>query len=471
MMLKTSATLALAAWLALGTGHAQTPDNLAVVPNTPESVVEAATPASANADVDNYDAWVARFSEQFQPIGEASGGRTFYEGKAFVNSTPLNANFGTQLAMAYEQAMFDMRADFIMQSYGRQASETIREIYQNDSDNRDSFPELELDKAAQEGGSRLEALLDKALTVAEKKMDSLLIEQGVPADEVRRMTLEQQKTVYKNNLHKTITTRAFGSMQGLVPVQTRIFTENTGNGVLVTVGVIGVRSQKTQQFALDMSRKQPTLVTGNPRTLAELLPATPEGYLDEIGLRFSYDEQGRPILLSYGRTSARISPDWSASRAAQSQQNAQRQAQTLAESSIIEFMNVSAQLEQTSEIGTAQEEQLRRITDFDSGKPSNVQEVRQQVAEAINTQTRSGRATAQGDLRGTSVVKRWQHKDDNGVLHVGTVVAWTYGQLENANAIDAMSRNQRPAAAPAAREAVVNPSSRASRPINDKSDF
>src|SRR5690606_6483822 len=118
----------------------------------------------------------------------------------------------------------------------------------------------------------------------------------------------------------------------------------------------------------------------------------------------------------------------------QAKQNATQQAQALAESSIVEFMNTNIQAEQSDELGTVEEEQLARITHFDSGKKADMEDTRRQVSEAISLFTKSGKATAQGDLRGTSVVKRWEQKDENGVMHVGSVVTWTYGQLDNANA-------------------------------------
>lgn len=463
--------LTLSSLLAVHAAQAQPAGELATQPATPEALVEAATPASANTagEVESYFDWISNFENQFQSIGIASGGRTFFSGQAAVKGSPLDAAFGKQLALAYEQAMFDMRADFVMEHYGRMKADTVRSLYEDSSSNRDDFPEAELESAAQAGGGRLELLLDKALTVIDKKLDSVLIEQGVPADDVRRSSVEQKKTLYKNNLHKEMVQRAFSSMQGLVPVQTRIFTEDGPNGKTVVLGVIAVRSEKTQQFARDISRKQPTLVTGTPRRLNDLLPADPKGYLDEIGLRFSYDEQGRPMLLSYGRNSVSISPDWSPSRVFQARQNAVQQAQALARSNIIEFMNTSVQVEQSDDIGSVEEEQLERITHFDSGKKSDIEDTRKQVAEAISVFTKSGRATAQGELRGTSVVKRWEQKDENGVLHVGSVVAWTYAQLDNANAIDAQGRNQRATPAPNAQAAADQ--SRSSRMVNDRSDF
>lgn len=453
-------------------GHAQTPSATQVPPSTPEAMVDAATPAAAAIDepVQSFEDWVAEFETQFQPVGVAAGGRSFFSGQAAVKGGPLDANFGRQLAMAYEQAMFDMRADFVMQTYGRLQTEAVRSLYDDSSSNRDDFPEAELDSASQAGGNRLTALLDKALTLVDKKLDSELIEQGVPAEDLQRISVEQKKTLYKDNLHKSITKRAVHSMQGLVPVQTRIFTQDGPNGKAVVVGVIAVRSEKTLQFARDISRKQPSLVTGTPRTLAELLPPDAEGYLDEIGLRFAYDEQGRPMLLAYGRTSVAVSPDWSASRAFQAKQNATQQAQALAESSIVEFMNTNIQAEQSDELGTVEEEQLARITHFDSGKKADVEDTRRQVSEAISIFTKSGKATAQGDLRGTSVVKRWEQKDEHGVMHVGSVVAWTYGQLDNANAMDAQGR-KKAASAGGNTAGAVTDQSRASRRVNDSSDF
>ncbi|HUH87464.1 MAG TPA: hypothetical protein VL003_05360 [Pusillimonas sp.] len=469
-MRKSILWLALSAAIALNPAQAQPADVLAVTPGTPEAMVDAATSASGNAVAETFNDWVSKFEQQFQPMGVAAEGRSFFSGQAAVKGSAQDAAFGKQLAMAYEQAMFDMRADFVLQHYGRLKAQAIRSLYDDSSSNRDEFPEAELESAAKSGGSRLESLLDKALTVVEKKLDSTLIEQGVPADEIQRISVDQKKTLYKDNLHKSIVKRAFHSMQGLVPVQTRIFTEDSGNGKAVVVGVIAVRSEKTQQFARDISRKRPSLVTGSPRALNDLLPADNSGYLDEIGLRFMYDEQGRPMLLSYGRTSVAIAPDWSPSRAFQARQNAQQQAQALAESGIVEFMNTSIQVEESNEVGSVEEEQLERITQFDSGKKGDVQDTRSQVAEAISIFAKSGRATAQGDLRGTSVVKRWEAKDENGVQHVGSVVTWTYSQLHNANAIDAQGKNQQSVKAMGAPGPGVD-QSRSSRMVNDRSDF
>lgn len=475
-MKKAMLWLALSGPLLVSTAQAQALEPALTGPSaTSEEVLMAATAAAADDGFAalTFPQWVQEFEQEFQPMGVAQGGTTFFPGSAAVKASPLDRDFGRYLVMAYEQAVFDMRANFVMQTYGRMTAQTIRTLYEDSSTNRDEFPELELENALSGDGSRLSQLLDKALTVAEKKLDTLLVEQGVSPAELQPLTVPQRKELYKNNLTKTITKRAVSSMQGLVPVQTRIFTERGPNGTAVIVGVIAVQSEKTQQFARDISRKQPTLVTGKPRNLADLLPSDNPGYLDEIGLRFTYDEQGRPMLLSYGRTSVAPDPSWSPSRAFQARQNAQSQAQSLAESGIIEFMNVNIQVEESNTLSTQEEEVLERMTQVSADGSKDIQDTRTQIAEAISIFLRSGRAMAQGDLRGTSVLKNWEQEDENGVMHVGTVVGWTYGQLENANAIDARNRNQGGSGQPGAAAAnrAIPDQSRTSRRINDKSDF
>lgn len=472
--MKNSTIIALAVSLmtAHHTGMAQqaAPTTASLVP---DAVIAAVTPASADTSgsVASFEDWITDFENQFQKIGVASnGGRTFFSGQAIVQGGALDPNFGKKLALAYEQAMFDMRADFIMQNYGRMKVEAIRSLFEDSSSNKDQFDPVELQSAANAGGGRLEALFDKALTLVDKKLDNALIEQGVPPDQVQRMAIEQKKTTYKNNLQKEITKTAFHSMQGLVPVQTRIFTTETGNGKGIVVGIIAVQSEKTRQFAQDIARKRPSLVKGEPNTLKQLLPKDKNGYLDEIGLRFAYDETGTPMLLSYGRSSVAISPDWTPARAFQTKQNAISMARTLAESNIIEFMNTNIQVSETSSFGSQEEELLTQLTNFENGNKAGIEQTREQISETISKIIKSGRATSQGDLRGTSVVQNWEQKDDNGVLHVGSVVTWTYSQLHNANAIDAPNR-QGAKTSGANNSGTGNDQSRSSRLVNQLSDF
>lgn len=439
-----------------------------------EALIEKATPADAMASgaVQSYEDWVAGFEAQFgQAIGTAHEGRVYYAGMATVSGdSAADPHYGSQLALAYERAMFDMQADYILQNYGRLKARTVRTLFEDQSSNKDAFDPVEIQKAAEAGGGRLDALLDKALVLVDKKLDNALVEEGVPAEDIRKMSVEQKKNLFKDNLDKQILKSAYQNMQGLVPVQTRIFPMEANGKKTMVVGIIAVQSDKTRQFAKDIARKRPTLVKGKPRSSQEILPADQKGYLNEIGLRFSYDGSGRPMLLAYGRTSVPMEPDWSASRAIRAKQNAQGIAQSMAEASIVEFMNTNIQVSSSADVGVVAEDWAKQITQIDNGKPGEVQQIKEQIRETTQKFFKSGTANAAGELRGTSILKRWDVKDDNGVVHVGTVVGWTYAQLDNANAIDAQARgsaNPRQGAV----QGVASDQARTSKPINSKDDF
>jgi len=366
--------------------------------------------------------------------------------------------------------MFDMQADFILQNYGRLKVRTVRSLFEDQSSNKDAFDPVEFQKAAADGGARLEALFDKALVLVDKKLDSALAEEGVPPEDLQKMSVEQKKNLYKDNLNKEMIKSAYQSMQGLVPVQTRIFPIQENGKSTMAVAVIAVQSEKTRQFAKDVARKRPSMVKGDPKSIQDLLPADTQGYLDEIGLRFTYDQAGRPMLMAYGRTSVPMDPDWSASRAIRAKQNAQSIAQSLAEANIVEFMNTNIQVSETANVGDINEDWARQITEIDNGKPGDVQQIKEQIRETTQSIVKSGKAQAVGQLRGTSILKRWEAKDANGVVHVGVVVGWTYDQLDNANAIDAQARGQTGARTSGAGGAASD-QSRTSKVINSKNDF
>ena len=463
--------------LASSLAHSQTSQKIeSAVENiaqTPEKVVIAAGDADADTGLKtsmSFAEWVEAFETQFEVnIGRSKAGRLFFSGSASVRVGPLDPNYGKQLALAYERAIFDMQADFILQTYQRLQSSKRLEFFEDSSTNKDQFPPLEIQKAQQEG--RLGSVFEKALTVMGKKLDAELIKQGVPQTAVSKMSIEQKKSTYKDNFTKETVRTAVRSMNGLVPVQTRIFTEQTQNGKNFVVGVIAVQSEKTRQFAKDMALKRPTQVRGKAVDLAALLPEKKSEYLNELGLRFAYDEKGRPILLSYGRWSVNVLPDWSPSRIGRAKQTAYETAQAQAESSIVEFMNTNFEISDQRTSGALEEEIAGKMTHFEEGNIKGYDKTQDKVSETIDKVLRSAKADARGESRGTSVVKRWEEVDQNGILHLGVVVTWSYDQLENANAIERSNSPLNSSGGIGATDGSAKDESRSSRIVNRKNDF
>lgn len=443
------------------------------ISQTPEKVVLAAGDADADTGLNksmSFEEWVEAFEKQFQVnIGRSNAGRLFFAGSAPVRVGPLDPNYGKELAVAYERAIFDMQADFVLQTYGKLQSSKRLEFFEDSSTNKDQFPPLEIQKAQQDG--RLGSVFEKALTLMGKKLDAELIKQGVPQNSVSRMSVEQKKSTYKDNFTKEILRTAVRSMNGLVPVQTRIFSEQTQNGKNFVVGIIAVQSEKTRQFAKDMALKRPTKVRGEAVDLAALLPEKKGEYLNELGLRFAYDEKGRPMLLSYGRWSVNVLPDWAPSRIGRAKQTAYETARALAESSIVEFMNTNIEISDQRTVGSLVEEIAKQVTHFEDGNKKGYDKTQDQVSETIDKVLKNAKADASGDLRGTSPVKRWEEVDQNGVMHLGVVVTWSYDQLENANSIERSNSPRNSSGGVNATEGSAKDESRSSRIINRKNDF
>jgi len=448
-------------------------DSTSPSPPTPEKLVEIASDSDADAGIKpgvSYEEWVEKFEKDMGvKVGISEAGRLFFEGKASIRVGPLDPNFGKELVLAYERAISNVQADFILQTYGVLQTAKRTEVFEDASTNSDDFSPTAVQKAQKEG--KLSALFDKALTVMGKKLDAELIKQGVPPANLNRMSIEQKKTTYKNNFTKETIRSAVRSMQGLVPVQTRIFTEATPNGKNFVVGVIAVQSEKTRQFARDMAAKRPTAVRGTPMTLSSVIPDKKSDFLDELGFRFIYDEKGRPMLLSYGRWSVRILPDWAPSRVGRAKENATETARANAEAAIVSFMNTNVAVSDSRTIGSLSEELVGQVSNFEDDQLKGVSKTQQAVGETIDKTLRNVKATATGDLRGTVQVKRWEDTDQNGILHVGSVVVWSYDQLNNANAIERENAADGRSSAGSQAGGLVNDESRSSRVINRKQDF
>jgi len=392
-------------------------------------------------------------------------GRTFYFGQSIVNVTPLDPAYVKEMALAYEKAILNMQADFILQTFGKAVVRKLYETVENDSTNVDEFPPLpEAEKMASKG--KIGIIIDKALDVIENSLDQKLIEQGVSPDRLKKMTIEQKKQLFKDNLTSNMIKQAFHSMRGLVPYQVKIATIDTGIGKATAVAVIAIQSPKTIQFAKDIAKKRPTMVRGKPKRFQEILPKKKEDYLKEIGLRYTYDEEGRPMLISYGLWSVTIKTK-NPTRYLKKINIAKRKARMKAESFIGDFIKTNIEAVEKLDVSSIDEEIARKITTISSTSRSS-QRINDEIKETLDKYFKTVKATSNFHLQGTSEIKNWDYKDQNGLIYVGSVVTWTYNQLQNAkNYINMQKAHKKPAK----RQSTNIVIDRESKVINDIEDF
>lgn len=401
------------------------------------------TPKSLN---DFFD----EFADQHDiNYGEDNNGKVFFSGRATVALAATDPSFAKALNLAFDNAMLNMQAEFVRNAFGRQSSELKQTLFSDDSTNAREFEKLPAE-------GRFAQLLDKAVKLTGAKLDSALQEMGV---EAAGLTEERKKVLFADALVQKISESAFGSMQGLVPVQTSMTQVSADH---YEVGVIAVMSGKTRQVASDMRQKRASLITGKGRLVKDVLPEKNEGYISEHGIRLIYNESGAPVIISYGQWS--YQPDSDPYMNNRKKEVATDQATSRADAAVSAFINTAIQFKRSSE-SSAQIE--RSITETVNGNDTSLSE--KTAKDIIDITNKEITSRSDMNLRGLRTVKRWDAKDANGVVYVGVVRMYSHANVENTNQMVAplSSQGSKAQSTPKSSQSVT----RKSRVVNDMDDF
>ena len=401
------------------------------------------TPKSLN---DFFD----EFADQHDiNYGEDNNGKVFFSGRATVALAATDPSFAKALNLAFDNAMLNMQAEFVRNAFGRQSSELKQKLFSDDSTNAREFEKLPAE-------GRFAQLLDKAVKLTGAKLDSALQEMGV---EAAGLTEERKKVLFADALVQKISESAFGSMQGLVPVQTSMTQVSADH---YEVGVIAVMSGKTRQVASDMRQKRASLITGKGRQVKDVLPEKNEGYISEHGIRLIYNESGAPVIISYGQWS--YQPDSDPYMNNRKKEVATDQATSRADAAVSAFINTAIQFKRSSE-SSAQIE--RSITETVNGNDTSLSE--KTAKDIIDITNKEITSRSDMNLRGLRTVKRWDAKDANGVVYVGVVRMYSHANVENTNQMVAplSSQGSKAQSTPKSSQSVT----RKSRVVNDMDDF
>jgi hypothetical protein len=206
------------------------------------------------------------------------------------------------------------------------------------------------------------------------------------------------------------------------------------------------------------------MVKGSGKVIDDYLPKTDAELLNELGFRFVYDENGHPMLISYGRWGV-ASENPNPTRHLMNVENAQRTAQTLAEAWIAEFAGTRLQVLDARTQGSVMEEIATRITHYENSAKIGTEDAVEDIGNTIDKSLRSAKSDATISLKGTSEIKVWEEKDSSGQVHVGSIITWTAAQLTNAQNIDRNGTAAGSNNGPAVKD------NRGSRAVNSKDDF
>lgn len=350
--------------------------------------------------------------------GIVKDGKTFFNGKADVLVYDTDADFAKAAELAYQEAMLDMQYSFVRDAFGKIVSDTVAQTFSDDSTDAKVFAEIDR-------GDRMDQIFAKLGDLAEGSINKLLEKLNV---EVKPISVKEKKILLQEVFIKRAIVQASGRMSGLVPIQTKI-TQDPDTKTY-SIGVIGVISDKTRQIARDMALGRKPNITGKAKkTIKEQIPQDSKNLLNEYGTRLTYDENGMPAIISYGRWGVtNKSSDAYANK--KRQQIAEDTAKIKADAAISEFVDMGIKTKDESETDKRYEESISRTMHGDGSTseeaPINKKNIQDIMKKTIN-------ANSNLKLRGISTVKRWHTTDENGILHVGIVRVYSYNTIENIN--------------------------------------
>ncbi len=385
-------------------------------------------------------------------FGETEKGRTFFAGKADVLVKESDPDFAKALQNAYSRAMLNLQSSFIKEAFGRIVTSKISSSSGDDSTNAKEFEELPK-------GGTFSQIVDKISNLAGAKLDALLEEYGIKPE---GLVEERKKILLQENMLNKEITRAFGQMKGLIAVQTHLAKNKHDQ---YQVGVIAVMSDKTRQVATDMAHSRKSLIKGaNGKKVAEFLPKDKADFINEFGTRLVYDENGEPMIISYGNWGYRAEAG-NARKTSRLEEIAKKQAESIADAAIIEFVNINVSLVNENITGEQYQEITKQTTNLLSGDVNQADET---IANIISKFSSTIKANSSGKLRGIRTAKTWDYTAENGVEHVGVVRYYSFKNYQNTTDAVKGSSAKTQSASSEAQSKTVN---RTSKRVNSVDDF
>ncbi|MEB2822197.1 DUF6844 domain-containing protein [Campylobacter upsaliensis] len=361
---------------------------------------------------DFFDEFAQKYDIEYS---QTKDGKTFYTGEAEVLLKENDPEFAKALSVAYQRAILNLQRNFIKDTFGRSATERISKYYADNSTNTKEFEELSK-------GGTMEQIFDKLTQLVGAKLDTALQDLGINAE---GLSEERKKTLLKDEfLSKTIV-NAVGQMSGLVPVQSVITHKNGA----YRIGVVAVISNKTRQIARDMALGRESLIKGKGKNIMEYLPKENAGFVNEYGIRLVYDENGSPVILSYGHWG--FVPNANDARITNRLESASKEsALNQADAAIIEFINLNVSLKDEQTTGDSFEQSIKQSVSINDGSTEEIESTMANVIDKINQQVKT---KSSGKIRGIRTLKRWSFTAENGVEHTGVVRAYSFANLKNTN--------------------------------------
>ncbi|MCO4758003.1 MAG: hypothetical protein KC477_08260 [Oceanospirillaceae bacterium] len=244
--------------------------------------------------------------EQFESQGvgskfraRADRGELYYTTAiATVMVKPEHRDWGNFRVMAYKEALLKAQAKYVESLGVSIKSEAVQKLF----DDQSQMPEFTAEELR--SSSKMMEILNKAVAYAGGVLDQKLEELGIDPSEFNAAPPEKRALLFERSVSERTIAKARQSIAGVIPVKTFEAYDDQGNHV---VAVAIVASSRFRQFVDDIINSKGD-ITANAKkasalSISEQLRSNKSALLDEFGIRRLYDEQGYPVLVSFGQSS------------------------------------------------------------------------------------------------------------------------------------------------------------------------
>ena len=400
--------------------HAQESVAVAAVISEQELDTAAANiAAAAKPDVSDPGLKIEALIEDFEasPQGQAFRDRPgmFYAtASSSVMVGPDSRDWGNARVMAYKDALLKAQAKYVEFLGVSVRAESVSRLF-DDKSQMPSFSEADL-----RANGKLGELFDKAVAVVGGKLDGELQEMGIDPQEFRAAPVEKRAKMFERSVSESTVTKARQSLTGVIPVKTfEAYNENGDHAVAVAI----VASSKFRQFVHDITQSKgdmaadPTKASQQP--LLQLLRADKTALIDEFGIRRMYDEQGYPVLVSFGQSSNPYRGDDFQQRA-DNRELSYASAKSASYANFAYLFNATGSTEQTES-----KKMVRETTGVATADGQTVTESEEQALQFVSTMDRQIAARGSiSNLPGTRELFRWSANhpqyghEINGVVYI-----------------------------------------------------
>lgn len=332
--------------------------------------------------------------------------------------------------LAYDRAMMAAQADYAQQQGKRIATDTVNSMFHAADQEPPPY-----NPGAEGAPGQLNDILRKVAGFVGGKLDEKLRELNIDPKEFERAAPPQRYVQLREAFNKTVVSRAIGDLVGMTPVKTFEGGDGAGN---YRIGVVAVVSQASRELAQQVLRARGQFPAdparaGRPREVLR----DKDDLVSQFGIRRMFDEEGSPVIISFGQWS--IAPGSSGAAAEAMYRVAMQQAKSLADAQIAEFLSASATYEDKTQVGDMVEKAASRLQD---GYVSQEAE----MVKLLDGLSQSTRRQAQAQITGLKDLATWNHRHpETKHLIVGVVRIWSAAQERTVRAI----RDQRPVPAAA----------------------